>query len=89
MSTRKRPEKGKSKGKGLRKEFLAFVRISNGFESWGRRYAAAGEGESYNEQERNVQQDVKKYKNRKIQKPKKERLVDTIGNCWNLSDWQF
>ena len=46
-------------------------------------------GEFYNEQERNVQKDVMKYKNRKIQKNKRKRLAYTIGNCWNLSDWQF
>ena len=42
-------------------------------ESRGKRYVAAGEGESYNEQERKVQQDVKKYKNRKnIEKQKRD-----------------
>ena len=46
-------------------------------------------GESYNEQERNAQKDVKKYKIRKIQKNKRRRLADTISNYWNLSDWQF
>ena len=35
-------------------------------ESGGRRYAAVGERGSYNEQERNVQKNVKKHKNRKI-----------------------
>ena len=66
MSTRKRPEKGKSKGKGLRKEFLAFVRISNGFESWGRRYAAAGARGSYNETEKKCTQNTKRRNPKKV-----------------------
>ena len=42
-------------------------------ESGGRRYAAVGEKGSYNEQERNVQQDVKKKKKpKKIEKQKRD-----------------